>query len=411
MSEPQQTTPVPLVIEVLVGQSLTVYELRFLLRRIGLNDQPMSLVEMAQRYQKSYDTLRLAEQKLLLKIPRARLERTKGMLTRTLPSDELDSFTQAQRDALYTLVERGLLVHDLHSENSMFSAPPVPSLDKSLPAKQRKARPESRLTRLTGVLMQAQRPMHYRALFERARIRSDKTFTPELAYQVLYQDSRFRMIGSGVFAIAAWTARDVHDQLKWCPAPLLPADARADTFFETILLLREWLSEAPRTVDALLDFARVRFRMQIAYPQDALDVWYAAGLIMPADTTRLRASVRLMLPQDVTIHEARRMCVEAFTMRVAANDRLLAALDQLEGAAMERLQRAVYGSDDPFDLPNRMTIFEALGIVQQVEKNRWQLTGSGRAWAASQPPLVISLEEPALNLDDTQDALDWLDVL
>jgi hypothetical protein len=404
----------PLAVDLMVGQNLTDAELRFLLRCIGIIGESTSLLEIARMYGKPYEVVRKAEERILLKLPKARLERTKSVLNHTSPSVRFESLTQVQYDALYKLVERALLAHDLKAGDA-FHTPetrkPTAAKVVSAPVARRLIRPESRASRMRAALSKANRPMHYRALFEHATIPSDETFTPELAYQVVYQDANFRMIGNGVVALAEWKTRDTNDQLRWCPLPPMPLNARADTFFETLLLLRNWLIEAPRTVGELIRCAAERWGVQIGYPQDALDVWYAAGLIMPADAARPHSKVQLMLPKDVGIRQARQMCVEAFTTRVALNDRLLGALDQLEGAPIERLQNAVYGEADPFDLPYRMTVWESLGIVLAVDRNRWQLTPAGHNWLFSLPPQVFSMDEPPPVESEMQDDLSWLDVL
>lgn len=247
------------------------------------------------------------------------------------------------------------------------------------------------------LLEEAGTPLHHTEIHQRSltRLSSHLHFSPKTTYATLFQNDWFRSFGSGMFGLSSWGnsangSRGDHVFIH-CPIPLLPADANARAFFESIMLGRNLLSkrgslDAQAFYTEMLAWAR-QPAGSVQDAQGAFDAWYAAGLLERIDFLQNRhTSLTLNISTDARLNEVRIHCLNHLCRRILRTPELLLALERIALPTTAILQRAIFGSEHAgFDLPIRLTMLAAFEAVSRVG-NVWRLTDVGRTVLEANPP-------------------------
>src|SRR5690606_7594842 len=104
---------------------------------------------------------------------------------------------------------------------------------------------------LTSVLEAAGEPLHYTMIHERVMqtLPPERHYPKERTYAALFYSDNFQLLGGGVFALSTWELTGVGASgdriLHHCPQPLLPDNANARSFFESVMVGRELLKREP----------------------------------------------------------------------------------------------------------------------------------------------------------------------
>lgn len=292
-----------------------------------------------------------------------------------------------------------------------------PARSKAAPSRRQRQHdtiPGSRVSLFRDILAEAGTPLHYEVIYEHAlkRLPTEQHFAKNLAYVTLYASPMFRLIGDGVFELASAEPEviDIHQTvLAYAPQPLLPRDADARTFFESIMIGREWLKTTPR-ITARDFYRRMCAHLQLApgstaEAQTAFDAWYAAGLLDRLDYTRQEnATLSLAIDPDALLADVRRQCLSNLCARISGLSHLLMALQLLPRATIPVLQTGLYPDQTrASDLATRLTLLAAFDAVRR-DGDAWKLTPIGQAVLEAQPPSDFHWHEPEQVDTPTSDA-------
>ncbi len=287
----------------------------------------------------------------------------------------------------------------------------------------RKRRCASRVRLFSQVLSEAGHPLHYAEVHQRALalLPPEQHFIKESVYAALFQSDDFRLLGGGVFSLAAWQNRAQETScepiLAHCPTPLLPVHAPPRAFLESIMMARQLVQAQPEiAIRQFYEAMLARAGRDWSDPQDAFDAWYAAGLhdyIQFAH--QAREPIRLSIPPtwklaEVCVHGLNHVC-----RRIQKMPELLAALDRLGSAEIPRLQKLLFGSAGAgFDVPLRLNMLAAFEAVR-ADGNQWRITELGRAALQANPPQELPdfgvIKTPEPDEPDTDDGDDHLAIV
>ncbi len=377
-----------LVSDLFEGMCLTYLkegEIRVLRLLCGLDtpDGPRSLEQIASLYRRNVVDMRKALARVLLKLP----ERNLDSLQRYL-EDEQHAFhrslTSPQRKAMLKIVTFALVV-----QQTLAKAPAVPVPRKASPPAALRpqrdpgvgARLVSRTQALASALDDLGRPSHYEGIHKRALQQHEITLTPQAAYQTIVNDRDFLSLGDGMFALARWhnrTEGDGEPRLRYCPPLPISAKARADTFFELVIVAHGWMTQSPITYQEGWLRAQRHLHVELN-PQDLVDLWYAVGLCASVDFARSRGHRLVVSPLPVSdVAAARGLCLETSIQRIDLMPAVLRALADLYHPTAAMLAEMLYGDvRDSSEFLRRLRLLEALGGVRSTGKNEWTLTSAG----------------------------------
>jgi len=121
--------------------------------------------------------------------------------------------------------------------------------------------------------------------------------------------------------------------------------------------------------------------------QNAFDAWYAAGLCGPVDFLNNGNDViKLTIPVDAKLHDARKHCLNALCRRVLKMPELLLTLERIARPTVSSIQKVLFGSERiGFDLSTRLEMLAAFEAIQ-LDGDEWRLTELGRAILEANPP-------------------------
>jgi len=380
----QESHSIATLLQVLAGEQLTSAELLFLTRRLSYDYSATAWVMLSAFYGHNEKILRDIERRVLMRMSFEGLKQVRALLSDLTDSHPASSLTASEQSNLNALVEYALLLqtiaqsrHEKHPDPASLLA----DTTRRRTSKSKTARPaESPL---------APAP----ALPTEPSARSSQVIPPSVANKK--QPS---------------TRHQPDGTLSDCPSVIMTSLKQPETFLEGLVQLNDWLTESPRSVGEVRYFMWQKWRSSYADLQSALDLLYALGVIAPSNADPVEAIVRPTLAANLSIRQFRRACADAFAHRVEGNTRLLSALDQLNEMSPNRIQRVAFGDVPVFDLITRLTLWEALGVVQHQKKDQWTITQGGRDLVMTLPSLglMIADEQGPVPLE-TDD--DWLNVL
>jgi len=215
---------------------------------------------------------------------------------------------------------------------------------------------------------------------------------------------------------ACHSAASIHvsdeQMLATCPTVIVSDYKHPHEFLELLGTLHTWLHETVRTPAALRQWLEQQWRPMLQYDfQHALDLLYALGIIANMDIAQLPSQVQPTQPVNQPLPQFRCACAEKFARRVSGNHALLAAIDHLNHSPLNQITRTAFGGANVPDLKTRLTIFEALGVIQREKKQHWSVTQAGRLIVASLQPIMLFVADMTEPAPKTVSSDDWLNVL
>ena len=287
----------------------------------------------------------------------------------------------------------------------------------------------SRTAILQLALKSLSRPAYYSEIYEQAQFSYGKTlpFTLKSAYSALFYDNTFHAMGKGVFALADHVLTVQADATSsecifpYAPTPLLPVNASARAFFESLVVLRQAVLQSSHlTAEGLYavisNWAKTSANDD---PQAAFDAWYAAGMIEHIDFKRAARTQVLINPTAklLKISELRNYCLTNLNRRILKMSELLHALDQIGQSTLSILRKVLYGNEAAgFDVSTRLELLSAFEAVRCV-RDVWQLTELGRDFLTTLDPAELPdfgeidlLDQPELIVDTQADMFDMFEL-
>lgn len=287
----------------------------------------------------------------------------------------------------------------------------------------------SSTTLLQRSLRELNRPAHYNEIYKQAQILYGDTlpFTLQSAYTRLFYSNSVRLMGKGVFALAddiltvqADAASSEHI-FPYAPTPLLPINASTRAFFESLVVLRQAVSQSSHLTAEGLYAVMLNWAKTSASddPQAAFDAWYAAGMIDYIDFKRAARTQVLITPDAklLKIGELRNYCLTNVNRRILKMPELLHALDQIGQPTLSILRKVLYGNESAgFDVFTRLELLSAFEAIRCV-KDVWQLTELGRDFLKTLEPAELPdfseidlLDQPELIIDTQVDMFDMFEL-
>lgn len=272
---------------------------------------------------------------------------------------------------------------------------------------------------LYQVLSELGRPTHYSIIHQHVleRVPEGLHFTKKDTYATLFYATHiFRPYGQAVFGLSAWDEADTLAGggeliFSYCPTPLLPLQAHASSFFDSVEYGRRLLGEQRLTAaefwQAMLAWAGVE--PATANAQEAFNAWYAVELLPPVRYATVdRTKLELTTPTDADLSRMRVHCLDALCRRVAKMPELLLTLTTIGRATIYNIQRTLFGSAAAgFDVPMRLRLLAAFGAVRPLG-DEWRMTEIGRATLATFPGAELPEADQAEEEADSD--LDFLDL-
>jgi RNA polymerase primary sigma factor len=278
---------------------------------------------------------------------------------------------------------------------------------------------EARREQLERILRDFQQPAHYADIAQEIGEQSpDVSVSPNYIYSLLAQcNDTFILLGEGVFSLVSWErARRQDDEpvVPYCGAPLLDATGKAYSFFESVMVARQWLDKglpADTFLDRIASWAGFENDVAEWLQQSYLTAYYIVGLIpyafLPDEPNQM---LRCTLLGD-DIRDARLHCLQTMNRRLVAMPAFwwLLRLHQPTRVTQlgERLSEVHPAGLD--DVSQRLTILVSLGAVVE-ESGQYRLTQLGddcaETWAV-RPDVPAKLELPE---KPTPDSEPWLDI-
>lgn len=263
-----------------------------------------------------------------------------------------------------------------------------------------------RNTLFRAILHAAGKPLHYKEIYQRAlpQISSAENFTERLAYAGLHGSASFQRLGDGFFGLQEWQSqpeqraklssivRTDDNELRFlnCPQPLLPENAHPRAFFDSIMMIKQLVYDAPhltirQVYTRLREWAGLSI-VQLDGAQDAFDAWYCTGLCAYVDfATDGQKRLQLTLVESDDIAILRSTCLRTLINRVDRMSDLLVALSQLPTPTIAALRSALEGRiSTQVEIVRRLNLLWAFEAVRR-DGDIWRITRTGEALVAEFP--------------------------
>lgn len=283
----------------------------------------------------------------------------------------------------------------------------------------------SRSQMFSKVLDDVGHPMHYTAIHEEILkiLPPDQHYPKERTYATLFYSEKFQLLGNGMFGLAAWDLTSAGSSgekiLQHCPQPLLPENANARSFFESIMVGRELLTQQPNLSSRvfyaeMLAWAR-REDSNWIYAQSAFDAWYIVGLIERVELVSGHMhSIQLTISPEAKLNEVRQHCLTSLCRRVLKMPEMLLTLKRIARPTIADIQKVLFGGERAgFDVPFRLNLLAAFEAVQR-SGDEWRLTLIGENVLQNNQPQELpdfSLIEEVTSETDDIDDISWEDEL
>lgn len=264
----------------------------------------------------------------------------------------------------------------------------------------------SRNALMRNILRDADQPLHYTEIHRRALVQlpQEHYFTERIAYASLYASASFRLHGDGVFGLEEWeskeddfvqssnTSRTVDGELRFviCPQPLLPKNAHPRAFFDSIMMIKQLIYDAPH-LTARQIYLRAREWaglgvVQLDGAQEAFNAWYCAGMCDYIDfANQAQQPLRLTLPETNDVSILRDACLHALLQRIDCMRDVTTALISLPSPTVSALRTVLstrIGTSQ--ELTRCLNLLMAFEAVRR-EGDTWRITQTGEVVAAEFP--------------------------
>jgi hypothetical protein len=367
----ESDTPLRPILHKLGFSQLTDDDIQFIIRRLRCDVTPEARANLIAECMMDEASFREREQRVMLQLSFDGLMQVESWLDGWAGDDYIKRLTLTERRNLRWLVDEALALHTPDAAPKQTLPMPLfrDSHEKALTA----SRPAGEIA-----------PTKLRRTFEApfAGTRSKESSTPETG-----------------------------PILQNCPVVMVSRHTQPDQLLVSLFDLYNWLSGAHSTLSNLHQFMSEKGHLRgYSQLQQALDFLYVVGIIAPMTARQMDALVPITLTANLTVSQFRRACAEKFTQRIQGNREVLAAIDQLNDVSLNRIKQIVFTVTQLSDLPVRLIVWEAFGLIEQQKKKNWQITQAGRTLVATLPPVHFVL---AQGPDQVSAALnhDWLDIL
>lgn len=375
-----------------MGQ-ITGAEILFLIRRIRCEPGASGWTGLTSLYGQNEDELRNLENIVLRRLSFDGVTQVEAWLDGWAGEDYINRLSSTERTNLKTLVEDALWLHILALRHKQ-ARPAVHPLLAGNERDQLLALEKAHLPQKTLRVPPKKTDSKPKpAKGKKAKARTQTTPKPVKAQRA----ANDLQVGNEVFLA--------------CPIVILNDATQQERFFENLVRLHLWLNEALRTVGEMRQMTATLWRPMIqADFQRTLDLFFTLGVIGRTNGSQTSVTVSPTLSSKLTIAQVRLACAESFVKRIDGNHALLAAVDHLSYAPLERIKVAAFGDEVVLDLEFRLRVFAALGMVQAEKKQAWSISQAGRDLVASMPSVQLTVANVTEALPTSPDT-DWLDVL
>ena len=233
------------------------------------------------------------------------------------------------------------------------------------------------------VLTEAGRPLHIEAITD--RVLETWSVGRSSVQAAIHNDDRFYRAAPATFGLLEWEIERLDEAqpvLNICPPPLPDRWGERNTFFESVLVAREVLSERPITADfleAMLKWVGTRMDKSERYLQNVLNAYYVVGLT-PYTVYRRATDTPLhsTLPEIDDLQALRCFCLNCMMERLARMPEFMALLAARQPCTRTELRDWFYEPGAPLDdVKNRVRLLFNFGMLRVEKRGRYLLTPSG----------------------------------